>query len=105
MKTNLLVRPKILAIRFNEKSFFNTILGFTPHWDFKSYNDYISQKTISLSTIDEIHLKADVIVGSLVCGQRQPILFSFILDTPSGYKVFYQPERVPYKKINLFWIP
>ena len=30
MKTKLIVRPGIIAVRFDEKSFFNTILGFTP---------------------------------------------------------------------------
>ena len=33
MKTKSVVRPGIIAIRFDEKSFFSTILGFTPHWD------------------------------------------------------------------------
>ena len=27
-----------------------------------------------------------------------PNLFSFILDTPHGYKVFSEPETIPYKK-------
>ena len=35
VKLNLAVRPGIIAIRFDEKSFFSTILGFTPHWDYK----------------------------------------------------------------------
>ena len=33
MKTKLVVRDGIIAIRFDEKSFFSTILGFTPGWD------------------------------------------------------------------------
>ena len=33
-------------------------------------------------------------------GVRQPILFSFVLDKPSGYKVFCEPETIHYKKIN-----
>ena len=32
-KTKLVLRPKIIAIRFDGKSFFSTILGFTPGWD------------------------------------------------------------------------
>ena len=32
-KTKLVVRPGIIAIRFDEKSFFSTIFGFTPGWD------------------------------------------------------------------------
>ena len=32
-KTKLVVKNGIIAIRFDEKSFFGTILGFTPGWD------------------------------------------------------------------------
>ena len=46
----------------------------------------------------KLHLKSDVIDGSVVNGIREPIFFSFILDRPSGYKVFHQPETVLYKK-------
>ena len=34
MKTKLVVRSGIIAIRFDENSFFNTVLGFTPGWDY-----------------------------------------------------------------------
>ena len=43
-KTKLVVRSGIIAIRFDEKSFFSTILGFNPGWDYKHYNQYLSQK-------------------------------------------------------------
>ena len=45
-KTKLVVRPGIIAIRFDEKSFFSTILGFTAGWDYKHYNQYLSQKIV-----------------------------------------------------------
>ena len=35
MKTKLVVKSGIIAIRFNEKSFFVTFLGFWLHWDYK----------------------------------------------------------------------
>ena len=87
-KTKLVVRSGIIAIRFDEKSFFSTILGFTPGWDYKHYNQYLSQKIVNLSSTNKIHLKCDCIDGSVVNGIREPILFSFVLDKPSGYKVF-----------------
>ena len=34
-KTKLVVRPGIVTVKFDEKSFFSTILGFTPGWDYK----------------------------------------------------------------------
>ena len=100
MKTKLVVRSGIIAKRFDENSFFNTVLGFTPGWDYKHYNKYISQKIVSLSNTNKIHLKCDIFDGSVVNGLRQPILYSFVLDKKPGYKVFSEPETIHYKKIN-----
>ena len=60
-------------------------MGFTPYWDYKPTNPihadrpgaYSSDKIFNLSTIDKIHLKCDVIDGSVVTGIQEPILFSF----------------------------
>ena len=71
MKTKLVVRSGIIAIRFDENSFFSTVLGFTPGWDYKHYNKYTSQKVLNLSSTNKIHLKCDVIDGSVVNGFRQ----------------------------------
>ena len=97
------------TLRFGEKSFFHTLLGFTPYWDYKPTNAihadapgvYTTDKIIlKLNTINEIHLKYDCIDGSVQDGVRQPILFSFVLDKPNGYKIFCEPETIQYKKIN-----
>ena len=45
-------------------------------------------------------MKCDVIDGSVVNGSGQPILYSFVLDKLSGYKVFCEPETIHYKKVN-----
>ena len=100
MKTKLKVRAMIIDIRFDEKSFFATVLGFTPGWDYKHYNKYVSQKNVNLGSTNKIHLKCDIIDGSIVGGFRQPILYSFVLDKKPGYKVFCEPETNHYKKIN-----
>ena len=97
------------TLRFDEKSFFHTLLGFTPYWDYKPTNAihadapgvYTSDKIIlNLYTINKIRLKCDCIDGSIQDGIRKPILFSFVLDKPSGYKIFCEPETIHYKKIN-----
>ena len=89
--------------------FFHTLLGFTPYWDYKPTNSnhnaipgvYTSDKILlNLNTINKIHLKIDCIDGSIQDSVRHPILFSFVLDKPSGYKVFCQPETIHYEKIN-----
>ena len=97
------------TLRFDDKSFFHTLLGFDPYWDYKStiaiHADfpgvYTNDKDVlNLNTKNKIHLKCDAIDGSIQDGLRQPILFSFVLDKPSGYKVFCQPETIYYKRIN-----
>ena len=99
-KTKLDVKAGIIAIRFGEKSFFSTILGFTSGWDYKHYNKYTSQKVVNLGSTNKIHLNCDCIDGSIVNGIRHPILFSFVLDKKPGYKVFSEPGTILYKKIN-----
>ena len=94
MKTKWVVKSGIKAIRFDENSFFSTFLGFTPGWDYKHYNKYTSQKIVNLGSTKKIHLKCDVIDGSVVIGLIQPILYSFVLDKLPGYKVFSEPETI-----------
>ena len=100
MKTKMVIRSGVIAIRFDEKSFFSTVLGFTPGWDYKHYNKYTSQKIVNLGSTNKIHLKCDCIDGSVLNGVRPPILFSFVLDKLPGYKVFCEPETIHYKKKN-----
>ena len=97
------------TLRFDKHSFFHTLLGFSPYWDYKPSNShrvlipgvYPSDKIIlNLNTINKIHLKCDCIDGSIQNGVRQSILFSFVLDKPAGYKVFCEPETIHYKKIK-----
>ena len=91
---------------FDEKSFFNTLLGFTPLWVYKptdaihadSTGVYTNTKVLYLKTRKKIHLKCNVIESSIQIGLRQPIIFSFILDKKPGHKVFCQPKTVHYKK-------
>ena len=88
------------TLRFDKKSFFHTLLGFIPYSDYKSPGVYTSDKILNLNTTNKIHLKCDVIDGSVVDGVRQPILYSFVLDKKPGYKIFSEPETIHYKKIN-----
>ena len=48
-KTKLVVKSGIIAIRYDEKLFFNTIFGFTAGWDYNHYNEYVSQKIVNSS--------------------------------------------------------
>ena len=88
------------TLRFDERSFFLTLLGFTPYWDYKPPGVYTSDKILNLNTVNKIHLNCDVIDGSVNDGVRQLILYSFVLDIKPGYKVFCEPETIHYKKRN-----
>ena len=83
------------TIKFTEKSFFYTILGFTqshpsPLNDpFRGYNQFIAGKNKNekpKNTIgnDKIHLKCDCNNGSILKGVTEPFLFTFALDKPSS---------------------
>ena len=100
MKTKLVEKSGILAIRLDEKSFFSTVLGFTPGWDYKHYNKNTSQQIVNLSSTNKLHLKCDCSDGSVLNGITQPILFSFVLKKLPGYKVFRETETIHSKKIN-----
>ena len=100
MKTNLVLRSGNIAIKVDEKSFFSTILVFKPYWDYKHCNKYISQEIVNLNTTNKIHLKCDVIHGSVVNAKSQSIVFSFVSNKPNGYNVFFEPETIHFKKMN-----
>ena len=95
---------------FTEKSFFYTILGLTrsrsfPLDDIDGFyqliaGSYKSDKPINITGIDKIHLKCDYIQGSIVNGIREPILYSLVLSSPPGYKIFKEPRIKLFKKIN-----
>ena len=73
------------SLKFNEKSFFNKKIGFTPNWDYKPTNAnhgdspgaHTSEKILNLSTIKKFNSEYDVIAGSVVAGEWETILFSF----------------------------
>ena len=107
MKTKIILKYKnfrenfgLGTLRFDEKSFFHTLLGHDPYFDYKVPGVYTSDKILNINATNKIHLKYDCIDGSIQNGVRQPILFTFVLDKPSGYKIFSEPETIHYKKIN-----
>ena len=109
MKTKIILKYNDLrenfglgTLRFDKKSFFHTLLGHDPYFDYKVPGVYTSDKILNLNTTNKIHLKCDVIDGSIQNGVRQPILYSFVLNKPSGYKIFSEPETIHYKKINKY---
>ena len=83
-------RLKTMFLRFTEKSFFNTLLGIIPKWDYKSDTDFAGRNKLIIP-IDRVHLRCDCIVGANMNGSRENILYSFPLDEPPRFKIFREP--------------
>ena len=106
-KTDLRINQTLI---FTNKSFFYTILGFTqshqgPLNDIEGFYQilsglYKSDKPVNITGIDKVHLKCNVVDGSIVNGVREPILYSFALDQPPGQKIYKEPKVKLFKKIN-----
>ena len=106
-KTDLEINQTLI---FTNKSFFYTLLGFTqshqgPLNDIEGFyqilpGSYKSDKPINITGIDKVHLKCNVVDGSIVNGVREPILYSFALDQPPGHKIYKEPKVKLFKKIN-----
>ena len=104
-KTDLKINQTLL---FTNKSFFYTILGFTqshshPLDDIDGFYQliagaYKSDKRIDITGIDKVHLKCNVVDGSIVNGVRKPILYSFALDQPPNRKIYKEPKVKLLKK-------
>ena len=99
-KSKLVEGPGIKAIRFHEKSFVSSILGFASGWEYKHYIEYLSQKNINLSSTNKILLKCNVIVGSMLDGLRQPIIFALFYKNLEDIKCFANLNHLIIKKIN-----
>ena len=61
---------------------------------------YKSDKPINITGIDKIHLKCDCIIGSIVNGVREPILYSFTLSSSPGHKIYKEPRVKLFRKVN-----
>ena len=89
---------------------FYTILGFTrshsyPLDDIDGFYQLIagsckSYRSINITGIDKVHLKADYVQGSIVNNCREHVLYSFVLSSPRGHKIFEEPKVKFFKMIN-----
>ena len=50
--------------------------------------------------MDKVHLKCDCVNGSIVKGVREPIFYSFALNSPPGGKIYNQRRVKINEKIN-----
>jgi len=56
--------------------------------------------SIALRFFYKKQIGCDAIVGSALDTLRQPLVFSFVLDRPPGYRIIFEPKAIHYTKIN-----
>ena len=54
---------------------------------------YKGEKPINITGIDKVHLKCDCIIGNIVNGTREAILYSIALSSPPGHKINKEPSN------------
>ena len=107
LKSNLSTNQTFI---FTETTFFYTILGFArprsyPLDDIDGFyqliaGSYKSDKPKIITGNDKIHLKCDCIQGSILNGIREPILYSFDLNSPPGRRIYKEQRIKLIKKLN-----
>ena len=107
LKSNL---STIITIGFTKKTLFYIKLGFKqsqsePLGDINGVIQFISgthrsDKPNNTTGINEIHSKGDCIQRSIVNGIREPNLFSFAPEQPSGHKIYNERSVKLLKKRN-----
>ena len=61
---------------------------------------YKSDKPINVTEIDGIQLNCDCLIGSIVNGSRESVLYSFALDKVPDQKVYKEPKINFFKVVN-----
>ena len=59
-----------------------------------------SVRPINITGVDKVHLKCNVVAGSIVTGTREPVLYSFALSPPRSHKIYNERRVKIFKKIN-----
>ena len=59
-----------------------------------------SERPINITSVDKNLLKCDCIIGIIVNGVREPILYSFALDKPPFLKIIEEPRVKLCKKFK-----
>ena len=55
------------------------------------------EKPNNFTRTNKIHVKSDCINGSIVDGCREPVLFSFALEQPTGHKLYNYTKNLVFK--------
>jgi len=75
------------------------VLGFNSAVYTTNYQE--SENVVSIMNINSILVNIDIITGSYVNGQMQPVIYSFFPNVSPGYKIVEKPPHLKYLPVTL----
>ena len=76
------------------------LLGFTERIIDHDSGINMSDNKVDIIAIDKVHLHCNVIRGSILNGKNSDILYSFHLDKPPGFQIFYKESFIQFKTVT-----
>lgn len=86
-------------VKFSHKNSIKDILGFTKESYSEGYN--YSEKLVDILPINSIFVHINVINGSIVNGNQNPVIYTFFPKVSPGYKIIQKPVNPIFLPITL----
>ena len=85
-------------VSFDHPNSIGSLFGFTK----KIYKEgtYISENIINILSVNAILVHLNIIAGSYVNGQREPVIYSFFPKVSPGYKIVETPNFPIYLPVS-----
>lgn len=87
------------TIDFSQPRSIGQLLGFSAK-ELGKYTRHISDQSVQISSVGEIHVECNIVEGSFRKGIPCHTIFSFFPDVPVGYKISLRPTNVVYLPVN-----
>ena len=84
-------------VDFSQPNSIKDILGFN-HGIYK-YGVHESRNIVNILTINSIFVNINIIDGSYINGEKQPVIFSFFPNVSPGEKIVETPQNLVYLPI------
>jgi hypothetical protein len=98
MKTTMVVKPRYM-VSFDYDNTIGKMLGFTKS-EYKE-GTYESEKIINILSVNAVLVHLNIVEGSYLNGQREPVIYSFFPNVSPGYKIIETPIHPIYLPVSL----
>ena len=75
-----------------------TTLGFNPQTPTSGYHD--GENPVNILTVNTILVNCDIVSGSFLSGNQQPVVYPFFSDVSPSYKIIESPNNLVYLPIS-----